>query len=255
MMNNRSAYDASFAVQVPIIGYMRSGFKQKFGIPRQSNLVDTLSYIEMQSPYDTLEAFTGIEQFSHLWLLWHFHKNKQLSHVTFRPLVRPPRLGGNVKIGVFASRSMYRPSSIGLSAVRFHQIVQQDGQTRLYVRGADLLDGTPILDIKPYLVYADAWSDAKSGYANELPQIWTVGWSDTAQQQRHHAIKQGVLTQQQIDHIEQLLQLNPMPAYQTDVDRVYGMLFEEYNVRFSVDPCGVSICILELQPADLSEIK
>ncbi len=156
---------------------MCSPFVEKFGIPRQSNLVNTTSYIQLIAPYDDINAFQGIEQFSHLWLLWQFHANdikKNDNAVdkakTFQPMIRPPRLGGNQKIGVFASRSMYRPSQIGLSVVQFLEVKKVENELRLYVQGADILSGTPIVDIKPYLAYADAIPDAMSGYAPDAPK-------------------------------------------------------------------------------------
>ena len=136
---------------LPIIGYMHSSYKEKFGIPRQPNLVQVESYIEMSVPYNHVLAFEGIEAFSHLWLVWQFHDNKNPENTQFRPQVRPPRLGGNKKIGVFATRSMYRPSPIGLSVVRLKCVKKEGRSVRVYVTGSDLLDGTPIVDNKPYI--------------------------------------------------------------------------------------------------------
>ncbi|EPG6772271.1 tRNA (N6-threonylcarbamoyladenosine(37)-N6)-methyltransferase TrmO, partial [Acinetobacter baumannii] len=145
------------SVTLPIVGHMCSPFREKFGIPRQPNLVNIESYIEMVEPYNDLLAFEGIEQFSHLWLIWQFHDNKNQETATkFRPQVRPPRLGGNEKIGVFATRSMYRPAPIGLSVVRLNKVEKVGKSLRVYVTGSDLLNGTPILDIKPYIHYSDA---------------------------------------------------------------------------------------------------
>ena len=137
-------------LKVPIIGYMNSPYREKFGIPRQPNLVQVESYIEMVEPYNDLLAFEGIDEFSHLWLIWQFHdnKNQQDSH-KFRPQVRPPRLGGNKKIGVFATRSMYRPAPMGLSVVQLKEVKKFGKSVCVYVTGSDLLNGTPILDINP----------------------------------------------------------------------------------------------------------
>ena len=220
---------------VPIIGVMHSAFKQKFGIPRQPNLVNTVSYIVMQAPYDNLHAFTGIEQFSHIWLLWQFHENKRSNQQdNFQALIRPPRLGGNQKIGVFASRSMYRPADIGLSVVSLIAVRREQNQTRVYVRGADLLDGTPIIDIKPYLNYADALPDAQSGFAQVQPPVLDVQWSMTAQEQKQSLLRQDKIDQQTLTEIEAVLAQNPKPAYQQDAEKIYGLQFATFNLKFII---------------------
>lgn len=216
---------------IPIIGVMRSPFKEKFGIPRQPNLVEVESYIELKAPYDTEDAFLGIEQFSHLWLLWHFHQNKK--QLGFRPQVRPPRLGGNEKIGVFATRSMYRPSPVGLSVVRFERLERTPHGLRLYVIGGDLLDGTPIVDIKPYIQYSDAILNAQSGYAEDTPIIKPVIWQIEPRISKQHQLE-----------IESVLALDPRPAYQDDPTRIYGMRFANYDVRFCVDDM-IRICDIQ----------
>lgn len=235
-------------ISMPIIGYMCSPFVEKFGIPRQSNLVNTTSYIKLIAPYDDINAFQGIEQFSHLWLLWQFHANdvkKNDSPVnkvkTFQPMIRPPRLGGNQKIGVFASRSMYRPSQIGLSVVQFLEVKKVENELRLYVQGADILSGTPIVDIKPYLAYADAIPDAMSGYAPDAPQILEVIWSDDALLQKQKLLNEKVCTEQILQELEQVLAQNPKPAYQKDPERVYGLSFANFNVKFQISEQSVKI--------------
>ncbi|MCU4336665.1 MULTISPECIES: tRNA (N6-threonylcarbamoyladenosine(37)-N6)-methyltransferase TrmO [Acinetobacter] len=235
---------------MPIIGHMHSPYREKFGIPRQPNLVQVESYIEMAEPYNDILAFDGIEDFSHLWLLWQFHENKNqdnsLNQMSkFRPQVRPPRLGGNQKIGVFATRSMYRPSPIGLSVVRFLRIEKQAKSVRLYVMGSDLLHGTPILDIKPYIQYSDAIADSQSGYAQEEPIRKTVLWTETAQSQQQQLLKQRILDKKIFDELEQVLSLDPRPAYQNDAERVYGMCFSELNIRFTVDDRNVTVLAVE----------
>ena len=223
-------------VKMPIIGYMKSPYREKFGIPRQPNLVQVESYIEMIEPYNDLLAFEGIEEFSHLWLIWQFHENKnQQDSPQFRPQVRPPRLGGNKKIGVFATRSMYRPSPMGLSVVQLKDVIKVGKSVRVYVTGSDLLDGTPILDIKPYIQYSDAVVDAQSGYAQEQPIRKQVVWSEQAFSQQQLFIQMKQLNQQTIDELEQVLSLDPRPAYQQDETRVYGMLFADLNVKFTVN--------------------
>ena len=227
---------------LPIIGYMRSPYQEKFGIPRQPNLVEIESYIEMQGVYNDLNAFQGIEEFSHLWLIWQFHDNKnQQDSAKFRPQVRPPRLGGNQKIGVFASRSMYRPAPIGLSVVKLKKVQKVGKQVRVYVVGSDLLNGTPIVDIKPYIQYSDAVMDAKSAYAQDEPQRKSVVWLQNAQISRDELLKKGILSIQICQELEQVLALDPRPAYQDDPTRIYGMNFANLNVHFSVDGNQVSI--------------
>lgn len=235
-------------ISMPIIGYMCSPFVEKFGIPRQSNLVNTTSYIKLIAPYDDINAFQGIEQFSHLWLLWQFHANdvKKSDNVVnkagiFQPMIRPPRLGGNQKIGVFASRSMYRPSQIGLSVVQLLEIKKVKNELRLYIQGADILDGTPIVDIKPYLAYADAIPDAVSGYAPDAPQILQVVWSEEASIQKQKLLNDKVCTELILIELEQVLAQNPKPAYHDDTQRVYGLSFSNLNVKFQISEQSVKI--------------
>ena len=235
-------------LKMPIIGYMRSPYKEKFGIPRQPNLVQVESYIEMVEPYNDLLAFEGIEEFSHLWLLWQFHenKNKQESQ-KFRPQVRPPRLGGNTKIGVFATRSMYRPSPIGLSVVQLKTVKKVGKSVRVYVTGSDLLDGTPIVDIKPYIQYSDAVVTAQSGYAQDEPERHSVIWTENAEQQKQDLMKGHRLNSQIVNELEQVLSLDPRPAYQNDAERIYKMKFADFDISFRVDLDGITVIeIVEL---------
>ncbi|MCU4435310.1 tRNA (N6-threonylcarbamoyladenosine(37)-N6)-methyltransferase TrmO [Acinetobacter bereziniae] len=221
-------------LSLPIIGIMRSPYVEKFGIPRQPNLVQVESFIEMLAPYNVMEAFEGIEEFSHLWLIWQFHDNKNQQQLDkFRPQVRPPRLGGNKKIGVFATRSMYRPASVGLSVVQLKQVKKVGNIVRVYVTGSDLLDGTPILDIKPYIQYSDAVLDAQSGYAQDRPVVKQVRWSEHACQSRTDLLQQAKIDQQYIAELESVLALDPRPAYQDDAQRIYGMRFGQMNIKFS----------------------
>ena len=173
--------------QAPIIGYHRAPLSQKFGAPRQPNLVALTSIIEMISPYNSPTAFVGLEAFSHIWISWQFHYNytNKDTHIGkadtgFRAQVRPPRLGGNQKVGVFASRSMYRPSALGLSVVKLESIEIVEGRVLLIISGADMIDGTPIIDIKPYVAYSDALSDAKSGFAPTVPDLLEVIITESA---------------------------------------------------------------------------
>ncbi|NHB64409.1 tRNA (N6-threonylcarbamoyladenosine(37)-N6)-methyltransferase TrmO [Acinetobacter sp. GFQ9D192M] len=220
---------------LPIIGYMHSPYKEKFGIPRQPNLVQVESYIEMTGPYNDLLAFEGIEEFSHLWLVWQFHDNKNQQSQQFRPQVRPPRLGGNKKIGVFATRSMYRPSPIGLSVVKLKEVKKVGKNVRVYVAGSDLLDGTPIVDIKPYIQYSDAVIEAQSGYAQDEPSRKSVMWSKDAEQQKNLLLEKRKISVQTLQELEAVLSLDPRPAYQDDENRVYGMKFADLDVKFKVN--------------------
>ena len=240
----------SNSVEMPIIGYMHSPYREKFGIPRQPNLVQVESYIEMVAPYNDILAFEGIEAISHLWLLWQFHQNKQNDNAPnqmarFRAQVRPPRLGGNQKMGVFATRSMYRPSAIGLSVVHFLRVEKQGKSVRLYVMGSDLLHGTPILDIKPYIQYSDAVTDAESGYAQQEPQRMTVQWSEQAMVDQQQLFAKQQTTLQSIQELEQVLSLDPRPAYQEDSERIYKMKFASLDVSFVIHAQTLEVIALE----------
>ena len=235
------------ALTLPIIGYMHSSYKEKFGIPRQPNLVQVESYIEMLAPYNDVLAFEGIEAFSHLWLVWQFHDNKNPEKNQFRPQVRPPRLGGNKKIGVFATRSMYRPSRIGLSVVKLKCVKKEGRSVRVYVTGSDLLDGTPIVDIKPYIHYSDAVIDAESGYAQDEPKRKSVIWSDRAIEQKQQLLTSGKLSVQTAQELEAVLSLDPRPAYQDDEARVYKMKFAAVDIAFTVGETTVNITAVELE--------
>ncbi len=230
------------SVTFPIIGHMCSPYREKFGIPRQPNLVNIESYIDMVEPYNDLLAFEGIEQFSHLWLVWQFHDNKnQGSADKFRPQVRPPRLGGNEKIGVFATRSMYRPSPIGLSVVKLNKVEKVGKSVRVYVTGSDLLNGTPILDIKPYIQYSDAIEEAQSGYAHAEPERKAVIWTEAVLTAQKYFLQNKEIDSQYIDELEQVLALDPRPAYQEDAERIYKMKFSDFDIHFRVNQFVVTV--------------
>lgn len=239
-------------LHLPIIGYMQSPYQEKFGIPRQPNLVQVESYIEMLAPYNDLLAFEGIEEFSHLWLVWQFHKNKNSNeNHKFRQQVRPPRLGGNKKVGVFATRSMYRPAPIGLSVVQLKNVKKVGNTVRVYVTGADLLNGTPIIDIKPYIQYSDAIIDAKSGYAQQSPNRKKVVWSENVQLVFGHLLKIQKISQQTQNELEQILSLDPRPAYQDDENRIYKMKFANLELSFTVHEYEVHV----VQIKDIDEVQ
>ena len=207
------------------IAYIRSDFKEKFGIPRQSGRAPSLkAEIVFAPPYSCEEAFRGIEGFSHLWVLFDF----SLAHrEEFSPTVRPPRLGGNERVGVFASRSPFRPNPIGLSCVKLEEVKRGEEGIVLVVSGADLLDGTPIIDIKPYLPFADCVENATAGYAEEKKNHRLQVACDTALLEKLSKEKQAGLLECLAD--------DPRPSYQEDCDRIYGMRFGDFEIKFQVD--------------------
>ncbi|MBP5364426.1 MAG: tRNA (N6-threonylcarbamoyladenosine(37)-N6)-methyltransferase TrmO [Bacteroidales bacterium] len=207
------------------IAHIRTDFPTKFGIPRQSGVVASLrGRIVFEPPYRNADYIRGLEQYSHVWLIWQFSANK---HQSDSPLVRPPRLGGNTHVGVFASRSPYRPNSIGLSAVEITGIdlATPEGPV-IYVGGADLLDGTPIFDIKPYLRYADCISEARSGFADEVEfRKVEVTIPDDLK---------AMLPPETIGTLTDILSNDPRPSYHDDASKTYGMRFAEYDIHFQV---------------------
>ena len=208
-----------------IIAHIRSDFPEKFGIPRQSGLVDALKATVVFEPeYRSPDAFRGLEGYSHIWLVWQFSKAVRED---WSPTVRPPRLGGNTRMGVFATRSPFRPNAIGLSSVRLEKVeIHPDLGPVLHVSGADLMDGTPIFDIKPYLPYTDAHPEAIGGFA--FQQKWDVLQVDFPGELLRkvpESRREGLIA---------VLAQDPRPAYQTDPDRIYGMSFGGVEVRFSV---------------------
>ena len=213
------------SLQLTPIAHIRTDFGTKFGVPRQSGVVEALTArIVFEPPYRNPDALRGLEDFSHLWLIWHFSQVKQES---FAPTVRPPRLGGNARMGVFATRSPYRPNPIGLSSVKLVSVEYHtpDGPV-ITVAGADLMDGTPIFDVKPYLAYTDSHPDAVGGFIEGLTDRSVTVDCDPA-----------LLAPLPDDVRVRLLSTlahDPRPTYQNDPDRVYGMNFAGYNVRFTV---------------------
>ena len=204
-----------------VIAVMHSDFPTKFGIPRQSGLAEALqSTIVFEPAYRNPEALRGIEGFSHLWILWQF---SQAARQDWSPTVRPPRLGGNTRMGVFATRSPFRPNAIGLSCVRLLSVEHtQDMGTVLHIGGADLMDGTPILDIKPYIPYCDAHPEAMGGFTQDAGDyLLEVDFPENLKQ-RLPAEKQ--------EAICQVLSHDPRPSYQKDSDRVYGLSFAGFDI-------------------------
>ncbi|MBC3766406.1 tRNA (N6-threonylcarbamoyladenosine(37)-N6)-methyltransferase TrmO [Neptunicella marina] len=217
-------------MQLTPVAVLRSPFKQKFAIPRQPGLAPAaLSTIEFYAEFNDANSLRGIGQFSHLWLIFVFHENADKG---WSPLVRPPRLGGNQKMGVFATRSTFRPNPIGMSVVELVDWQHKNGVLTITVKGADLLDGTPILDIKPYIPYSDAHPDASGGFASDAPQpLLSVTFSQQAQAQLQTTSKKYASIQALI---EQVLAQDPRPAYKKSQGEIqeYGMTLYDLNIRW-----------------------
>ena len=209
------------------IARIHTGFPEKFGIPRQSGIVETPGYIVFEPPYNNPDAVRGLEEFSHIWLIWQF---SQAVRDDWSPTVRPPRLGGNTRVGVFASRSPFRPNPIGLSLVKLESIEYDHSLGLvLHVTGADILDGTPIYDIKPYLPYSEAKPDAEGGFAHRVmdDSMQVVLTEDADLEPAKEIPEEDLYT------IKKLLAQDPRPRYQDDPERVYGMSYGEWEVKFT----------------------
>ena len=219
-----------------VIAHIRSDFPEKFGIPRQSGLVDELAATVVFEPeYRNPDALRGLEDFSHIWLIWQFSRAVRTD---WSPTVRPPRLGGNERMGVFATRSPFRPNPVGLSCVRLTGVeLHPSLGPVLHVAGADLMDGTPIYDIKPYLPYADCKPDALGGFASAPKQATLRVECPPALLAPLPADRRSALLA--------VLAQDPRPSYQNDPARVYGFGFAGFNVRFSVD--GNTLTVHEIQ--------
>ncbi len=214
-----------------IVARIFNDYTEKFGIPRQSGLNTALiSRIVPEPKYRTAEAFRGIEAYSRLWLIWEF--SEVPADAPFSPTVRPPRLGGNTRVGVFATRSPFRPNRLGLSCVELIRLEKTAEGPVLTVAGADLMNGTPILDIKPYLPYADAFPDARVNAALSRPLLRV---------EIPEEIK-ARLPEEKLAPLTGLLELDPRPAYQDDPARIYGLSFGGYNIRFRVQKNLLKVC-------------
>jgi len=219
-----------------IIARIHSDFKEKFGIPRQSGLVpQAKAKIVFEPEYRVPDALRGIEEYSHLWLIWSFSKAER---DTWSPTVRPPRLGGNKRVGVFATRSPFRPNAIGLSSVTLEEVRLNtpDGPV-LIVGGADLMDGTPIYDIKPYLPYVDSHPDARGSFSDAH-----AGYALEVDMPDHLRAR---VPQDKIDALLGVLAGDPRPSYQSDPDRVYGVAFAGMNVKFQVSGNKLTVTGIE----------
>lgn len=223
------------------IAYIRTAFPEKFGIPRQSGLAASLhGRIVFEPQFRDPEALRGLDGFSHLWLIWEFSANRRTAG-QWQPTVRPPRLGGNTHMGVFATRSPFRPNPLGLSCVEVERIETDSSEGPvIHVRGADLMDGTPIFDIKPYIRYADSHPEAVCGYVDQLEEpCLEVRIPDDVR---------GVIKEEvKLKALVETLQLDPRPSYHSDPDRVYGLSFAGYNVRFTVR--DTMLTVTEISPS------
>uniref|UniRef100_UPI003FEF5381 tRNA (N6-threonylcarbamoyladenosine(37)-N6)-methyltransferase TrmO n=1 Tax=Prevotella sp. TaxID=59823 RepID=UPI003FEF5381 len=217
-------------MEIKPIARFRSPFSSKFGIPKQAGLVAELEgQIVFEPEYRNPDFLRGMEGFDFLWLIWEFSANR---HKANSPVVRPPVLGGNEKVGVFATRSPFRPNNIGLSSVRISRIEWETSKGPVvHVKGADLMDGTPIYDIKPYVVYADCHSDARSGFVDD--RKWAKLDVEISEEMKEYLKEQGV-TDAKIEILKEVLAQDPRPHYQKDPHKVYGMPYEGMDIHFSV---------------------
>ena len=214
-----------------MIARIRNPYDGKFGVPRQSGLVEqVVSTIVFEPEYRVAEALRGIEAFSHLWLIWAFDRAEREN---WSPTVRPPRLGGNQRVGVFATRSPFRPNAVGLSCVKLLGVEKGSEGTVLKVAGADLMNGTPIYDIKPYLPYADCRPEATGGFTDRTEKR-------TVEVEIPEACAKAMMPED-LEALKAVLREDPRPAYQDDPERVYGFEFGGRNVRFRVDGKKLSV--------------
>lgn len=213
------------------IATIRTEFSSKFGIPRQAGLAESLrGTVVFEPEFRVDEALRGLEGFSHIWLIWGFSENRERD---WTPTVRPPRLGGNVRMGVFATRSPFRPNGLGLSCVRLIGMQKEDGLgTTLTVAGADLMDGTPIYDIKPYLPYADCRPEAAGGFASEIPGRLEILIPPELKEK---------IPEEKRAALAEVLAQDPRPRYQEDPERIYGMSFAGLEIRFRVENDRLSV--------------
>ena len=217
-----------------IIARIYNDFTDRFGIPRQSGIAEkAVSKIVFEKEFRDPSSLRGIEEFSHLWLIWNFSESEC---ERFSPTVRPPRLGGNKRVGVFATRSPFRPNPIGLSSVKLISLEQTKDGTVLLVSGADLMNGTPIYDIKPYIPYSDCHPDASGGFAEEKRsyKLKVVFLQNTKNK----------FPEEKLNTLIKILENDPRPSYQNDPDRVYGMSFAGYEVKFKAD--GAKLTVVDI---------
>ena len=219
-----------------VVAHIHTDFPTKFGIPRQSGIIPSLqATIVFEPDYRNPEAVRGLEEFSHIWILWEFSKAVR---DTWSPTVRPPRLGGNMRKGVFSTRSPFRPNPIGLSSVRLEKMeIDPKLGPVLHVSGADLMDGTPIYDIKPYIAYTDSHPDAVSGFASTPAEyLLEVDFAEDLLQK---------VPESQRESLIEVLGHDPRPQYQNDPERIYGMAFSGMEVKFKVE--GIQLTVVDVK--------
>ncbi len=214
-----------------IIARIRTDFPEKFGVPRQSGLADTKGVIVFEPEYRDPEALRGIEGFSHLWILWGF---SEVPEGKWSPTVRPPRLGGNKREGVFATRSPFRPNPVGLSCVKLERIEQRQEGLVLCVSGVDMTDGTPVFDIKPYLPYVDSHPEAEDGFTRDIKDYrlsveFPGEWLKKVPKEHQETLRE-------------ILSQDPRPSYQEDKERVYGMAYAGMEIHFTVAEGLLTVC-------------
>ena len=230
-------------MEIGAIAYIHTDLPEKFGLPRQSGVVKELTgYVEFVPPYGNAEAVRGIEGYDYLWLLWGFDVKESSG---FKATVRPPRLGGNTRMGVFATRSPFRPNRLGLSSVRLERVEMTETGPKLHVSGIDMKDGTPIYDIKPYLAYTDSHPDARSGFSDEvnfdeLKIDFTKELLDPVPEDKREALLQ-------------LLRQDPRPSYIEEEGRIYGLSFGGFNIRFTVE--GGTLRVTAVEEISKDEMK
>ncbi|MBR1584208.1 MAG: tRNA (N6-threonylcarbamoyladenosine(37)-N6)-methyltransferase TrmO [Clostridia bacterium] len=231
-------------MEIMPIAHIRNDFVTKFGVPRQSGLAPSLiSQVVFQPAYRIADALRGLEDFSHLWLIWEFSEAKQAA---WSPTVRPPRLGGNQRMGVFATRSPFRPNSLGLSCVKIEKICLSTPEGPvIWVSGADLMNGTPIYDMKPYLPYADCRMDAVGGFTDAVERAALTVVCPEALMAR--------IPSDRRQAVQEILAQDPRPSYQHDPERVYGMAFGSVDIRFRVN--GSVLTVTDVIPAGGSSPK
>lgn len=217
------------------IGYIENDYKEKFGIPRQSGLSESvISRVIFEDEYKDQNYFKDIQEFSHIWLIWYF---SDVNKKNIKPTVRPPKLGGNRRVGVFASRSPFRPNRIGISCVKLIKVDFGYKRITLYVTGADLMNGTPIIDVKPYLPYTDSRPDATNGFAlDDINGLLDIKCNDELLMKIPFDI---------VDGLFETLKHDPRPSYQNDSERIYGMTYGDMQVKFKVDDKVLTIIEIE----------
>ena len=222
-------------MNLKVIAKIRTDFPNKFGIPRQSGLINTKAKIIFEKDYRNSASLRGLEDFSHLWLIWEFSQNNKQD---WSPTVRPPRLGGNKRVGVFATRSPFRPNPLGLSSVRIERIYDdKENGTVIEVSGADLMDNTPIYDIKPYIPYTDCHTDAVGGFSEDV-------FEQELKVEIPEKIKQKI-NQEDLSNITEILKSDPRPHYHNDDERVYGFEYSHYHIEFKVNADILNVMCIE----------